>query len=53
MNIFWSLLGVFATIGGLIGYITTNNVLYFAIGFLILFCRAWFRSNDDEVKKYF
>ena len=26
MNIFWSLLGVFATIGGLIGYITTNNV---------------------------
>jgi hypothetical protein len=27
--------------------------MYFAIGFLILFCQAWFRSNDDEVKKYY
>ena len=51
MNIFWSLLGVFSTIGGIIAYVTTQNVIYFAIGFLVLFCQAWFRSNDDEIIK--
>ncbi len=53
MSIFWAVLGIFATIGGIIAYVTTGNVIYFAIGFLILFYQAWFRSNDDEVKKYF
>ena len=53
MNIFWSLLGVFSTIGGIIAYVTTQNVIYFAIGFLVLFCQAWFRPNDDEIKKYY
>jgi hypothetical protein len=53
MNFFWSLLGIFSTIGGIIAYVTTQNVIYFAIGFLIVFYQAWFRSNDDEVKKYF
>ena len=53
MNIFWSLLGIFSTIGGIIAYVTTQNVIYFAIGFLIVFYQAWFRSNDDEIKKYF
>ncbi len=53
MNIFWSLLGIFATIGGIIAYVTTQNVIYFAIGFLIIFCQAFFRTDDDGVKKYF
>ena len=53
MNIFWSLLGVFSTIGGIIAYVTTQNVIYFVIGFLVLFCQAWFCSNDDEIKKYY
>lgn len=54
MSIFWSLLGIFSTIGGIIAFINTGNVIYFAIGFLILFCQAWFRSkDDDEVKKFF
>jgi hypothetical protein len=53
MNIFWSLFGIFATVGGIIAYINTQNIFYFVIGFLIIFCQAWFRSNDDEVKKYF
>ncbi|BEI35829.1 hypothetical protein PHIN6_13470 [Polynucleobacter sp. HIN6] len=54
MSIFWALLGIFATIGGIIAYVTTSNVIYFAIGFLILFYQAWFRSKDDEeIKTYF
>jgi len=54
MTIFWSLLGIFAIIGGIIAYVTTQNVIYFAIGFLILFYQAWFRSKDeDKIKKYF
>ena len=53
MNIFWSLLGIFSIIGGIIAYVTTQNVIYFAIGFLIVFYQAWFRYNDDEVNKYF
>jgi hypothetical protein len=54
MSIFWALLGIFATIGGIIAYVTTGNVIYFAIGFLILFYQAWFRSKDDEeMKTYF
>jgi|1048.fasta_scaffold76977_2 hypothetical protein len=53
MSIFWSLIGIFATIGGLIAYVTTQNVMYFAIGFLILFYQAWFRSQDDEEPKHY
>ena len=53
MNIFWSLLGIFSTIGGIIAYVNTQNVIYFAIGFVIVFCQAWFGSNDDEANKYF
>jgi hypothetical protein len=54
MAIFWALLGIFATIGGIIAFVATQNVMYFAIGFLILFYQAWFRSkDDDEIKKYF
>ncbi len=53
MTIFWRLLGIFATIGGIIAYVTSGNVIYFALGFLILFYQAWFRSDDEEIKKYF
>jgi hypothetical protein len=53
MSIFWSLIGIFATIGGLIAYVTTQNVMYFAIGFLILFYQAWFRPKDDEEPKHY
>jgi uncharacterized membrane protein YhaH (DUF805 family) len=53
MSIFWALLGIFSTIGGIIAYVTTGNVIFFAIGFIILFYQTCFSSNEDEVKKYF
>lgn len=53
MNIFLNLLGIFVTIGGIIAYVTTQNVIFFAIGLIIIFYQTCFCSNDDEVKKYF
>jgi hypothetical protein len=42
MNIFWSLLGVFSTIGGIIAYVTTQKLFTLPSGFLFCFARRGF-----------